>query len=112
MSTLENGVYAITNNAGNRHVGRFPIEELTLLPKPLMALPRGVEGPNVRANDRVILVVSHAFYAVVHDPKERQRLQHQNLRCSHWCMEKLCICFPSRSRQIPGLDHYCPAPAR
>ncbi|KAK7692459.1 hypothetical protein QCA50_004084 [Cerrena zonata] len=46
MSTLENGVYAITNNAGNRHVGRFPIEELTLLPKPLMALPRGVEGPN------------------------------------------------------------------
>ena len=47
-STLENGVYTITNNARDRQIGRFPIEELTLLPKPLMALPQGVEGPNVR----------------------------------------------------------------
>ena len=46
--TLENGVYTITNNARDRQIGRFPIEELTLLPKPLMALPQGVEGPNVR----------------------------------------------------------------
>lgn len=61
MTTLENGLYAITNNAENRHIGRFPIEELTLLPKPLLALPQGVEGPNVRAQVVLLHAISTSY---------------------------------------------------
>lgn len=48
--SLANGIYIIQTKPQDekRHVGRFPIEDLSLLPKQLFALPLGVEAPKVR----------------------------------------------------------------
>ena len=47
--SLSNGIYIVTSVAGDRHIGRFPVEDRSLLPKQLFALPEGIEPPRVRS---------------------------------------------------------------
>ncbi|KAK7687736.1 hypothetical protein QCA50_008954 [Cerrena zonata] len=52
--SLENGVYIISTKEQGRHVGRFPVEDLSLRPKQLFALPQGIEAPKfiIEKNDK------------------------------------------------------------
>ena len=47
--SLSSGLYVITSVADNRSIGRFLVEDLSLLPKQLFALPEGIEPPRVRS---------------------------------------------------------------
>ena len=46
--SLESGLYVVKSVAGDRFVGRFPVEDRSLRPKQVFALPEGVEIPRVR----------------------------------------------------------------
>lgn len=45
--SLDSGMYIITTVADNRHVGRFPIEDRSLRPKEVFALPQNIDVPRV-----------------------------------------------------------------
>ncbi|KIP12660.1 hypothetical protein PHLGIDRAFT_60974 [Phlebiopsis gigantea 11061_1 CR5-6] len=38
MATIEDGLYTITSKVGNANIGRFPVEDLSLLPKRILKL--------------------------------------------------------------------------
>lgn len=44
---LDNGIYIIACKANNSYVGRFPVEDLSLMPKQVFALPQGMQTPHV-----------------------------------------------------------------
>jgi hypothetical protein len=43
--SLGSGIYIISNKLDNAFVGRFPIEDRSLLPKKVVTLPAGFEAP-------------------------------------------------------------------
>ena len=53
--SLATGIYVVTSVAGNRFIGRYPIEDRSLLPKQVFALPESVDAPRVRLIHRFIL---------------------------------------------------------
>jgi len=46
--SLNNGIYIIQSKVSNgAHIGRFMIEDLSLLPKRIHALPQGIQAPHL-----------------------------------------------------------------
>ena len=76
--SLSSGLYAVTSVADNRSIGRFIVEDLSLLPKQLFALPEGAAAPHVRLFTTVFVkkpfqtVSSLLFVRVAYPREERQ----------------------------------------
>ncbi|KAG8998061.1 hypothetical protein FRB94_007224 [Tulasnella sp. JGI-2019a] len=46
MSQIDSGVYMIMDKKTNNPVGRFPVEDLSLLPKRVVVIPQGMQAPH------------------------------------------------------------------
>lgn len=47
MSELTSGIYFIKSKKTGDYVGRGPHEDMSLLPKSIILLPKGIEAPTV-----------------------------------------------------------------
>ncbi|KAG8996129.1 hypothetical protein FRB94_008554 [Tulasnella sp. JGI-2019a] len=43
--SIESGLYIVVNKANGHNIGRYPVEDRSLLPKRVMVLPQGVQAP-------------------------------------------------------------------
>jgi len=59
--SLSSGIYIITSNADGANVGRHPIEDRSLHPKPVLALPKEIDPPKfiVEQNDTGYKLKAH-----------------------------------------------------
>lgn len=90
MSVLESGYYIITSMAQGMRVGRYPIEDLSLLPKRIMTLNKQIGLMGAAASPvchslscNILQSVFTRVNSTVGHPEQRWNVQAQGQRRTH-----------------------------
>ncbi|KAG9010626.1 hypothetical protein FRB93_003894 [Tulasnella sp. JGI-2019a] len=67
--SIETGMYLISSKVNNHSIGRYPVEDRTMLPKRVMVLPQGIQAPHwiiekKEGTDTYTMKAGHAATAV------------------------------------------------